>query len=167
MSRWDKNVHFCSVMGNIPLPPHMCTRTVRGLEPRHELARLSQGYPPSPHMVGQQAIHFWTRGGASRGRAVAAQRFERSNSFEFAEFAEGGPRNAPQVRLQSPGLAKKAWGCCPSMCGLPPMPLGPRGSPSQLAHSPPGACAAIANSQRIRADGAAQGSGKEACGRAR
>ena len=72
---------------------------MRGIKPRHELARPIQGYPPSPQHLGQRFIHFGGRGGPSRGRTAAVRCFERSNLREFGEFAEGGTRDAPQARL--------------------------------------------------------------------
>jgi len=51
--------------------------------PHHELLRLRQGYPPSPHMMGQWAMGLERRGGASRGRTAAVRCFEPSNSVEI------------------------------------------------------------------------------------
>jgi len=62
---------------------------------------LDQGYPPSPHMMGQPPMDSEIRGGAARGRTAAVRCIEprwRSGTLH---------KRAP---LKLSGMAMEAWG---------------------------------------------------------
>ena len=94
MPTWSRPGAGCA------LPHHMCTRTVRGIKPRHELARPIQGYPPSPQHLAQRFIHFGGRGGPSPG--AARQPYGASSALICA--------NSANSRKVAPGtLHKRAF----------------------------------------------------------